>query len=99
MRYAPGSTRLGTPYCRCNLNGRRLPRLLSSQPLQYSSADIAGPTGSENRKDCEVKDAFNGTWTIDTAESWVWDDNLKKHVADEMGEEVITLRIEDGVQD
>ena len=46
-----------------------------------------------------MKDVFNGTWTIDTAESWVWDDNLKKHVADEIGEEVITLRIEDGVQD
>ncbi|WP_173933966.1 hypothetical protein [Chelativorans sp. Marseille-P2723] len=44
-------------------------------------------------------DPFHGTWTIDTAESAVWDDNLGKHVPDEVGEEVITLRIEDGVQD
>ena len=46
-----------------------------------------------------MTDIFNGTWTIDTSESLVWDDALKKHVPDEIGEELITLRIEDGVQD
>lgn len=42
---------------------------------------------------------FNGTWTIDISESLVWDDKLAKHVPDEIGEEVITLRNEDGMQD
>lgn len=46
-----------------------------------------------------MKDVFNGIWTIDASESYVWDDKLRKHVPDEIGEEVITLRIEDGVQD
>lgn len=46
-----------------------------------------------------MSDPFNGTWTIDVSESLVWDDALKKHVPDEIGEEVITLRIKDGIQD
>ena len=46
-----------------------------------------------------MKDPFHGIWTIDTAESFVWDDELRTHVPDEVGEEVITLRIDDGVQD
>jgi hypothetical protein len=46
-----------------------------------------------------MKDVFDGTWIIDTTESFVWDDSLKKHVPDEIGEEVVTLRIENGVQD
>ncbi|WP_210490258.1 hypothetical protein [Microvirga antarctica] len=46
-----------------------------------------------------MSDPFNGTWGIDSSESFVWDDERKKHVVDEIGEEVITLRIENGVQD
>lgn len=46
-----------------------------------------------------MRDPFEGTWTIDVRESFVWDDAKKKHVPDEVGEEVITLRIENGVQD
>ena len=42
---------------------------------------------------------FNGTWRIDVGASTVWDDAAGRHVADEVGDEVITMRIEDGVQD
>ena len=42
---------------------------------------------------------FNGTWEIDLAQSLVWDDALKKHVRDEVGQEQITLRITGDVQD
>lgn len=46
-----------------------------------------------------MNDPFNGTWTIDLSESVVWDEVKKAHVPDEVGEEVITLSIRDGVQD
>lgn len=46
-----------------------------------------------------LSDPFNGTWTIDLAESKVWDHAQGRHVPDEVGEEVITLRIENGVQE
>lgn len=46
-----------------------------------------------------MSDPFQGTWAIDLGESLVWDDNLKKHVPDEIGEELITITVEDGVQD
>jgi len=42
---------------------------------------------------------FNGTWEIDLDQSLVWDDSSKKSVGDEVGQEVITLRITDDVQD
>lgn len=42
---------------------------------------------------------FNGTWTIDLENSTVWDAATGRHVRDEVGQEVITIRIEDGVQD
>src|SRR3977135_3208542 len=47
----------------------------------------------------EMIDPFHGSWTIDTSKSFVWDDTQNKHVLDEVGEEAITLRIENGVQD
>jgi hypothetical protein len=46
-----------------------------------------------------VSDPFNGRWTIDLSESVVWDDALKRHVPDEVGAEVITLNIQNGIQD
>jgi hypothetical protein len=42
---------------------------------------------------------FNGTWGIDLEQSLVWDDASGKHVRDDVGQEVITLRITDDVQD
>ncbi|MBS0638356.1 MAG: hypothetical protein U1E70_05920 [Acetobacteraceae bacterium] len=42
---------------------------------------------------------FNGTWKIDLARSSKWDAATGTYVPDEVGEEIITLRIEDGVQD
>jgi hypothetical protein len=42
---------------------------------------------------------FNGTWEIDLDQSLVWDDDAKKHVKDEVGQEIITLRITGDVQD
>lgn len=46
-----------------------------------------------------MSDLFQGRWTIDLAGSLVWDDDLKKHVPDEIGEEVITITVKDRVQD
>lgn len=45
-----------------------------------------------------MNDPFDGTWTIDLTHSFVWDDTLQKHVPDEVGQEVITLRTVDRVQ-
>ena len=42
---------------------------------------------------------FNGTWTIDLETSTVWDAATQRQVPDRVGNEVITLRIENGVQD
>jgi hypothetical protein len=42
---------------------------------------------------------FNGTWKIELAECTVWDDAAKRHVPDEVGQEIITLRTAGGVQD
>ena len=42
---------------------------------------------------------YNGTWKIDLARSTKWDAATGTHVADAVGEEIITLRIENGVQD
>lgn len=46
-----------------------------------------------------MNDPFVGTWSISIAESRVWDERAQRHVADEVGEEIITFRIADGVQD
>ena len=42
---------------------------------------------------------FNGAWKIDTARSKKWDSASGAYVPDEVGEEIITLRIADGIQD
>jgi hypothetical protein len=42
---------------------------------------------------------FNGTWEIDLDQSLVWEDASRQHVRDEVGQEVITLRINGDVQD
>ena len=44
-------------------------------------------------------DPFDGRWNIDLSRSSVFDDALGRHVPDEVGEETITLRIRDRVQD
>ena len=46
-----------------------------------------------------MAELFNGAWKIDPARSTVWDDQTKNHVPDLVGEEIITLRTVDGVQD
>jgi hypothetical protein len=43
--------------------------------------------------------SFDGTWRIDVDGSKVWDPERGEYVADEVGEEIITIRTEDGVQD
>ena len=42
---------------------------------------------------------FNGKWRIDIGRSKKWDSEAGIYVSDGVGEEIITLRIEDGVQD
>jgi hypothetical protein len=42
---------------------------------------------------------FNGTWQIDIANAKTWDNAAKAYIPDEVGEEIITIRVEDGVQD
>ncbi len=42
---------------------------------------------------------FNGTWKIDIANARKWDPTTKSYIADEVGEEIITIRVADGVQD
>jgi len=46
-----------------------------------------------------MSDLFNGTWTIDLEQSRVWDDASKTHVRDDVGQEIITLRITGDIQD
>lgn len=46
-----------------------------------------------------MEDGFNGRWTIDLENSLVWDPETGRHVPDEVGAEIITIRVEDGVQD
>jgi len=46
-----------------------------------------------------MSELFNGTWAIDLDASTVWDDAQCRHVKDDVGEEIITLRTHDGVQD
>ncbi len=42
---------------------------------------------------------FNGTWEIDLENSLVWDDRTRRHVRDEVGQELIRLRITGDIQD
>jgi hypothetical protein len=42
---------------------------------------------------------YNGTWKIDLAGSTKWDAATGTYVPDEVGQEIITLRIANGVQD
>src|SRR4051794_3663716 len=42
---------------------------------------------------------FNGTWKIDVARSKKWNAAMNAYVADEVGDEIITLNIDNGVQD
>ena len=42
---------------------------------------------------------FNGRWKIDLGRSRKWDPGTGTYIADAVGEEIITLRIENGVQD
>jgi len=44
-------------------------------------------------------DLFNGTWKLDVENARVWDAESRRYVPDEVGEEIVTLTIEDGVQD
>ncbi len=46
-----------------------------------------------------MESAFNGRWQIDLDRSTVWDPESGSYVADEIGDEVITLRIAGDVQD
>lgn len=43
--------------------------------------------------------AFDGDWRIDLGRSVVWDSSARTYVPDEVGEELITLRIDGDVQD
>jgi hypothetical protein len=42
---------------------------------------------------------FNGTWKIDIANAKKWDTAANAYIADAVGEEIITIRSENGVQD
>ncbi len=46
-----------------------------------------------------MSELFNGTWAIDLETSKVWDDGRGAYVADAVGQEVITIKVEDGAQD
>ena len=41
---------------------------------------------------------FNGTWKIDLANASKWDTATKTYIPDAVGEEIITIRVDDGVQ-
>jgi hypothetical protein len=41
---------------------------------------------------------FNGTWKLDIANAARWDTAVRAYVPDAVGEEIITIRVEDGVQ-
>jgi hypothetical protein len=42
---------------------------------------------------------FNGTWKIDVSRSEMWSAEEQRYLPEEVGEEIITISIEDGVQD
>jgi hypothetical protein len=41
---------------------------------------------------------FDGTWKIDIANAKKWSTAAKAYIADEVGEEIITISVENGVQ-
>lgn len=41
---------------------------------------------------------FNGTWKLDLANASKWDTASKTYIPDAVGEEIITIRVADGVQ-
>jgi hypothetical protein len=43
--------------------------------------------------------SFNGNWSIDAARSKVWDEHAGQYAPDEVGEEIIRIRIHDNIQD
>jgi hypothetical protein len=46
-----------------------------------------------------MSELFNGVWKIDVDRSKVWADEKDEYVPDEIGDEIITIRVADGVQD
>jgi len=46
-----------------------------------------------------MSELFDGTWRIDGAQSKVWDENAQAYVEDEVGDEVITMKILNDIQD
>lgn len=42
---------------------------------------------------------FNGTWKIDVGRSETWSTEEQRYVPEQVGEEIITIRIDGGVQD
>lgn len=46
-----------------------------------------------------MSELFNGHWQIDLAASTVWDEATRREVPDEVGQEIINIRDEAGVQD
>jgi hypothetical protein len=60
---------------------------------------LVGDTVPRNKEEERPVSLFNGTWKIDIARSRKWDPAANAYVADEVGEEIITLRIGNGVQD
>ena len=64
-----------------------------------SPSPPVGDTVPRNKEGERPVSLFNGTWKIDIARSRKWDPATNAYIADEVGEEIITLRIENGVQD
>jgi hypothetical protein len=46
-----------------------------------------------------MSELFNGRWELDTAHALVWDVEQGKYLPDEVGSEIITISVKDGVQD
>ncbi len=46
-----------------------------------------------------MSELFNGTWEIDLERSTLWDATAGRYVPDAVGQEIITIRVEGGVQD
>jgi hypothetical protein len=46
-----------------------------------------------------MANSFQGNWQIDVAQSRIWDYETARYVPDEIGEELIRIRIDDGIQD
>ncbi len=64
-----------------------------------SPASPIGDTVGRNKEGERFVSLFNGTWKIDIARSRKWDPANNAYIADEVGEEIITLQIQNGMQD